>query len=76
MAVSVRGGSSKSNRFLLVSNVSPTLYHASWRVVLAHLSLGSGSTSASACTDSASDSTDFVSESFDSYESKLSYEED
>jgi hypothetical protein len=40
------------------------------------LGLGSGSTSTSACIEFASDCIEFVSGSFESFESKLSYEEE
>jgi hypothetical protein len=63
------GGSSKLDRVLLASSGSPTRSPTFLRVVLAHLGLFSGSAFAFACTDFASDYTDSVFESYESYES-------
>jgi hypothetical protein len=76
VVVSERGGSSKSNQVLLVLAGSPTRSPTSWRVVWAHLGFDSGSASTSGCIDFASNCTDYVSRSSESYESKLSSEEE
>jgi hypothetical protein len=69
VAVSAIGGSSKSDPILLVLVESPTRSPGSYRVVCAHLALFSSSATASGCFDSESKSSE-------SYESKISFEEE
>jgi hypothetical protein len=64
--LSEKGGSSKLYQVILILVGSPTSSPTSSRVVLAHLGLFSGSSSAYAYTNSASDCTDSISESFES----------